>query len=156
MKSSFMKPSFTKYVPAVFIAFVFVQSLFFKFTGSYETDYIFGVLGTWSGLAFFGQYGGYMIGVAELIAALLLFSRWHGVGALMALGIMSGAIVFHLFTPLGVVMPEFNAVGEVIGNDGGLLFGMACLVWLSAAFLTLRDAKHPQGTLNHIVAKWVC
>ena len=91
----------------------------------------------------------------ELIAALLLFSRWHGVGALMALGIMSGAIVFHLFTPLGVVMPEFNAVGEVIGNDGGLLFGMACLVWLSAAFLTLRDTKHPQGTLNQIVAKWV-
>lgn len=146
-----MNKQIVKYVPTVFIAFVFVQSLFFKFTGSYETDYIFGVLGTWSGLEFFGDYGGYIIGVAELIASILLFSRWHGLGALMAVGIMSGAIIFHLFTPLGVVMPEFNEAGEVVGNDGGLLFAMACLVWLSAAFLSLRDLKNPQGILNNIV-----
>ncbi|MBU1465584.1 MAG: hypothetical protein KJ883_04500 [Gammaproteobacteria bacterium] len=146
-----MNKQFVKYVPTVFIAFVFVQSLFFKFTGSYETDYIFGVLGAWSGLEFFGNYGGYIIGVAELIASILLFTRWHGLGSLMAMGIMSGAIIFHLFTPLGVVMPEFNEVGEVVGRDGGLLFIMACLVWLSAAFLSLRDLKNPQGILNKIV-----
>jgi hypothetical protein len=64
---------------------------------------------------------------------------------------MSGAIIFHLFTPLGVVMPEFNEVGEVVGSDGGLLFIMACLVWLSAVFLSLRDLKNPQGILNKIV-----
>lgn len=146
-----MNKQIVKYVPTVFIAFVFVQSLFFKFTGSYETDHIFGVLGAWSGLAFFGQYGGYIIGVAELIASILLFSRWHGLGALMAMGIMSGAILFHLFTPLGVVMPEFNEAGKVIGNDGGLLFTMACLVWLCALFLSIRDLRAPQGTLNKLV-----
>jgi len=146
-----MKESLMKYVPTVFIAFVFVQSLFFKFTGSYETDYIFGVLGTWSGLESFGNYGGYIIGVAELIASILLFTRWHGLGSLMAMGIMSGAIIFHLFTPLGVVMPEFNEAGEVVGNDGGLLFTMACLVWLSAVFLSLRDLKNSQGILNKMV-----
>jgi hypothetical protein len=146
-----MNKQIVKYVPTVFIAFVFVQSLFFKFTGSYETDHIFGVLGAWSGLEFFGHYGGYIIGVAELIAAVLLFTRWHGLGALMAVGIMTGAIIFHLFTPLGVVMPEFNAVGEVVGNDGGLLFIMACLVWLFAAFLSLRDLKNPQGILKKII-----
>jgi hypothetical protein len=64
---------------------------------------------------------------------------------------MSGAIIFHLFTPLGVVMPEFNEVGEVVGNDGGLLFTMACLVWLCAAFLSFRDLKNPQGILNKLV-----
>lgn len=146
-----MKKSILKYLPAAFIAFVFVQSLFFKFTGSYETDYIFGVLGAWSGLRFFGQYGGYIIGIAELMASILLFTRLHGLGALMGMGIMTGAIIFHLFTPLGIVMPEFNAMGEVVGNDGGLLFVMACLVWLSAAYLSVRDLKNPQGILNKIV-----
>jgi hypothetical protein len=43
-------------------------------------------------------------------------------GAGMALVIISGAIFFHLFTPLGV---------EIKG-DGGLLFTLACGVWLSS------------------------
>jgi len=67
-----------KHIPAAFIAFVFVQSLFFKFTGSYETEHIFGTLATWSGLSWFGSFGGYLIGFAELIAAILLFTRWPG------------------------------------------------------------------------------
>ena len=136
-----------KHLPAAFIAFVFVQSLFFKFTGSYETDHIFGTLATWSGLGWFGIYGGYIIGIAELIAAILLFTRWHGLGAIMSVGIMSGAIFFHLFTPLGIPMPEFNAAGEIVGDDGGLLFGMACLVWLCGAFLSVKDFKNQDGFL---------
>ena len=136
-----------KHLPAAFIAFVFVQSLFFKFTGSYETDHIFGTLATWSGLSWFGTYGGYIIGIAELIAAILLFTRWHGLGAIMSVGIMSGAIFFHLFTPLGIPMPEFNAAREIVGDDGGLLFGMACLVWLCGAFLSVKDFKNQDGFL---------
>ena len=136
-----------KHLPAAFIAFVFVQSLIFKFTGSYETDHIFGTLATWSGLSWFGIYGGYIIGIAELIAAILLFTRWHGLGAIMSVGIMSGAIFFHLFTPLGIPMPEFNAAGEIVGDDGGLLFGMACLVWLCSAFLSVKDFKNQDGFL---------
>ena len=136
-----------KHLPAAFIAFVFVQSLFFKFTGSYETDHIFGTLATWSGLSWFGIYGGYIIGIAELIAAILLFTSWHGLGAIMSVGIMSGAIFFHLFTPLGIPMPEFNAAGEIVGDDGGLLFGMACLVWLCGAFLSVKDFKNQDGFL---------
>ena len=136
-----------KHLPAAFIAFVFVQSLFFKFTGSYETDHIFGTLATWSGLSWFGIYGGYIIGIAELIAAILLFTRWHGLGAIMSVGIMSGAIFFHLFTPLGIPMPEFNAAGEIVGDDGGLLFGMACIVWLCGAFLSVKDFKNQDGFL---------
>ncbi|QMV14681.1 hypothetical protein [Vibrio spartinae] len=146
-----MKFQATKYLASAFIAFVFVQSLFFKFTGSPETEYIFGTLGQWSGLDFFGAYGAYIIGVAELIATVLLFSRFHGFGALMTLGIISGAIFFHLFTPLGVQMPEFNSNGEVIGNDGGLLFGMACLVWLCAAFLTIRDYQAERSLLRQLM-----
>ncbi|MGD8230890.1 hypothetical protein [Vibrio sp. TRT 1302] len=137
-----------RHIPAIFIAFVFVQSLFFKFSGSYETEHIFGTLASWSGMAWFGLYGGYLIGFAELIASLLLFTRLHGIGAAMAAAIMTGAIAFHLLTPLGVLMPEYNAMGEVVGNDGGLLFGMACLVWLSSLFLLLRDLQD-QGSVTH-------
>ncbi|QUJ69516.1 hypothetical protein KDD30_22465 (plasmid) [Photobacterium sp. GJ3] len=120
------------------IAFVFLQSLLFKFSGSPETVHIFSTLGTWSGLAWFGTYGAYGVGMAELIASVLLFSRWQGYGALLSLGIISGAIFFHLFTPLGIAMPEFDAQGMIIGDDGGALFGMACLVWASAATLSVR------------------
>ncbi|MCG9784327.1 hypothetical protein L1D52_18405 [Vibrio brasiliensis] len=143
-----MKFAPLKHIPSAFIAFVFIQSLFFKFSGSYETEHIFGTLGEWSGISWFGVYGGYLIGFAELIASILLFTRFHGVGAAMSAGIMTGAILFHLFTPLGVVMPEFNAMGEVIGNDGGLLFGMACIVWSCGLFLFVRDIK-TQGSFTH-------
>ncbi|PQJ83479.1 hypothetical protein [Aliivibrio sifiae] len=142
-----MKEKLVKYGPSIFIAFVFIQSLFFKFTGSYETDHIFGVLAEWSGFTWFGIYGGYLIGTAELIASILLFTRFHGLGAIMAFGIMSGAIFFHLFTPLGIQMPEFDTAGNIIGHDSGLLFGMACLVWLCSAFLSLKDLRSEDSFL---------
>ncbi len=124
----------------VYIAFVFIQSLFFKFSDSAETRHIFGTLDQWAaGLGFPGLFapGGlfnaYVIGSAELVASLLLLAGLfiarlrilNALGALMALGIISGAIFFHLFTPLGVV----------VHDDGGLLFIMACGVWIAAAAL---------------------
>jgi len=135
-----------KNVLSIYIAFVFVQSLFFKFTDSLETQHIFGVLGDWSGFDWFAQYGAYGVGSAELIASILLFTRWHGPGAIMAFGIMTGAIFFHLFTPLGINMPIFEN-GIVVSDDGGLLFGMACLVWLSAVVLIIRDFVTANGFL---------
>jgi len=138
---------------SLFIMFVFIQSLFFKFSGSYETQYIFGALGEWSGLAWFGTYGGYIIGTAELIASILLVTRLHVIGALMAVGIITGAIFFHLATPLGIVQPAFNSAGEVIGNDGGTLFIMACLVWISATMLVVKDLKDPSSLLIDLMTK---
>ena len=127
-----------------YIAFVFIQSLFFKFTGSPETDHIFGTLDAWANDTFGieglfvppGIFNAYVIGTAELIASIMLliglFTRKKlliPLGALMSLGIISGAIVFHLFTPLGI---------EVMG-DGGVLFIMACGVWLSSAILIMLN-----------------
>lgn len=148
-----MKAKLVKYIPALFIAFIFVQSLFFKFSGSYETQYIFATLGAWSGFIWFAHYGAYLIGTFELIASILLFTRWHGLGALLGMGIMTGAIFFHLFTPLGTKMPEFDSMGKVVGNDGGELFILACFVWLSSAFLAIRDALSVDGILNKILQK---
>jgi hypothetical protein len=128
----------------LFIAFVFIQSLFFKFTNSPETQYIFGTLDEWGGSLGFpglfaqsGIFSQYVVGTAELVASALLLASLaprlrivRAYGALLALGVISGAIFFHLFTPLGVSV--LNTDGS---RDGGLLFAMACGVWLSAAAL---------------------
>jgi len=51
-------------------------------------------------------------------------------GAAMGLGVISGAIFFHLFTPLGVAV--VNTDGS---SDGGELFMLACGVWVACALL---------------------
>ncbi|MFT5572320.1 MAG: putative membrane protein YphA (DoxX/SURF4 family) [Cryomorphaceae bacterium] len=119
--------------------FVFIQSLFFKFAGSEETDIIFSTIAQWMndvGLGLiapaFESIGGYVIGAAELLASILLIiSGTRRFGAMLGLGIISGAIFFHLATPLGVVR-TINAAGD---TDGGVLFFMACGVWLSSALI---------------------
>ena len=95
---------------------ILAQTLFFKFSGAAESVYIFETVGQepW------GRYGS---GVVELAACVLFWlPAWIPVGAVLALGVMSGAIFFHL-TKLGV---------EVQG-DGGLLFALALFTWASSA-----------------------
>ena len=111
---------------------VFLDSLRFKFTNAPETQVIFGKLNDWAAslgvdglFAQTGLFSQYTIGTAELIASTLLligilpaFRRLQALGALIAVAVMTGAISFHLFTPLGI---DPN-------NDGGGLFFMACVV----------------------------
>lgn len=126
------------WILVVFIAFVFIQSLFFKFAGSQETVIIFNTIADWmagigllSGIAEpFRNYGGWAVGLTELFASLLLLiPKTRLWGAVIALGTISGAIFFHLFTPLGV-----DRTVDSMGNtDGGVLFYMACAVWVASA-----------------------
>ena len=134
------------WILTIFIAFVFIQSLFFKFTGSPETVYIFqGKLDPWAATLGFpgifapgGIFSAKVVGTFELIAsALLLVGAFMPqsrvvqlLGAVMGLGVISGAIFFHLFTPLGVAV--VNTDGS---SDGGELFMLACGVWISCAIL---------------------
>jgi hypothetical protein len=97
-------------------ALILAQTLFFKFTGAAESIYIF----TKVGLEPWGRYGS---GVAELIAAILLLTpRLAWAGALLALGLISGALVGHL-----------TVLGIAVKNDGGLLFGLAVTVFVTSA-----------------------
>jgi hypothetical protein len=109
------------------VAGILLQTLFFKFTGAAESVYIFSALGAepW------GRIGS---GAVELIAALLLlYPPTIAIGALLSLGVITGAIVSHL-TVLGI---------EVQG-DGGLLFVLALAVFVSsAAILFLRRGDIP-------------
>ncbi|GAA4648812.1 hypothetical protein GCM10023116_10850 [Kistimonas scapharcae] len=142
-----------KWILSAYIAFIFIQSLFFKFSDAPETQFIFGTLGEWSGFYWFGQYGAYGVGIAELIASILLFTPLRLYGAAMASCIMIGAIFFHLFTPLGIFMPEFNEAGEIIGDDGGLLFVNACIVCASAIAVTVMDLIQTNHPFKRLFAK---
>lgn len=99
-------------------AVILSQTLFFKFTGAAESIYIF----TKVGAEPFGRIGS---GIVELIAVILLFvSRLTWLGAALACGVMTGAILSHL-----------TILGIVVQNDGGLLFSLACVVFVSALFI---------------------
>ncbi len=129
-----------------FVAFVFIQSLFFKFTGSPETVYIFQVkLDPWGASLGFpglfapgGIFSAKVVGSFELISSVLLIAgaAWSSnrvlqvLGAGLGLGVISGAIFFHLFTPLGIAV--INTDGS---SDSGELFALACGVWVCCAAL---------------------
>lgn len=134
---------------SLYVVFVFVQSLFFKFTGSPETVYIFEVkLEPWAARLGFpglfapgGVFSAVVIGSVELLAALMLLLGMaverlrvvQGLGALLGLGVISGAIFFHLFTPLGIAVVNANGT-----SDGGTLFIMACGVALACTVLIVQ------------------
>ena len=111
----------------VIAAGILLQTLFFKFTGAEESVYIFTTLG----MEPWGRLGS---GVAELVASiLLLIPSTAPIGAVLAMGVMVGAVVSHL-TVLGI---------EVKG-DGGLLFFLSLSVLVSGAIVTvLRRGQLP-------------
>lgn len=105
-------------------AFIILQTLFFKFTGAPESIYIFETVG----MEPWGRIGS---GIVELVASiLLLIPKTSWAGALLTLGTISGAILFHI-TKLGI---------EVKG-DGGTLFIMALVVFSSAFVILLLSRK---------------
>jgi len=108
-------------------AVILAQTLFFKFTGAPEAKFIFSTLGV-------EPWGRIGTGILELITALLLvYPKTPAVGAVLALGLMVGAIGAHL-TRLGI---------DVQG-DGGLLFGMAVTVLVSALIvIVIRRRELP-------------
>lgn len=115
-------------------ALIMLQTLFFKFTGSEESIYIFTTLG----MEPWGRIG---TGVFELIASILLL--WPGAtafGALLGIGLMSGALFFHL-TKLGI---------EVKG-DGGLLFIYGLIVFICCAILLFVF----QSQIKQVLVKFI-
>lgn len=133
---------YLKFAPdlmAVFMAVIFLDSLRFKFTDHPNTQEIFGRLDGWAGalgvaglFAHTGLFSQYVIGTIELLAATLLIIGLHprfkplqAGGALAGLLVMTGAVSFHLFTPLGI---DPN-------SDGAGLFIAACLNLAFAALL---------------------
>jgi hypothetical protein len=116
-----------KYLPLIvriIIAVILIQTLRFKFTAHPDSVYIF----TKAGLEPIGRIG---IGIAELIAGLLLlFRKTAWAGALLTIGIIGGAIMMHL-TQLGI---EIN-------GDEGVLFYTAITTFILAAIVLIIYRK---------------
>ena len=118
----------------ILAALILLQTLYFKFTASPESVYIF----TTVGMEPWGRIG---VGVLELIAAILMLmsaTAWLGAG--LALGMMVGAMGMHL-TLLGV---------EVQG-DGGQLFIYALIVALCSAFVLWQNKPKITG----LAKRWI-
>jgi hypothetical protein len=100
----------------IIVALILAQTLYFKFTYAPQTRYIFERLG--------GRPVATLVGLTELLAAVLvLIPRTAALGALLALGVIGGAILTHL-TVLGIVVVD-PETGE---RDGGALFALALAV----------------------------
>lgn len=141
-------------VLSIFVAFVFLQSLFFKFAELFGepadiTVYIFRTVGEWMqsiGLVTIGEaftsHGGWVIGGAELVASvLILITATRFWGALLGLGIISGAIFFHILTPLRLFpFTDLSCLYDGCPREYALFF-MAVGVWLSCFYLVYSNLR---------------
>ena len=102
----------------ILIAVIFVQTLRFKFTAHPDSVYIFSQLGA-------EPYGRIGLGIIELITAILiLIPKTMIKGTLLSTGIILGAIFSH-----------FLVLGTNVKGDGGILFGLALLVFAACTAL---------------------
>lgn len=103
---------------------ILLQTLYFKFSGAEESIFIFSTLGV-------EPWGRWISGASELVASvLLLIPATQVLGALLALGIISGAILSHIFV-----------LGIVVNNDGGLLFALALAVFSCCLIIVIHHRE---------------
>jgi len=104
-------------------AVILLQTLYFKFTAHPQSVKLFTELG----MEPWGRIG---TGIFELIASILiLYPRTTGYGALLGMGLMAGAIFFHL-TKLGIVF-----------DGDAVLFTYALITFIACATLVLFYRK---------------
>ena len=122
--SSFANQSFPATLPSwqgasrLVAAILLLQTLFFKFTAAPESVYIFSTIGAEP----VGRIG---TGILELIAGiLLLIPRTGWAGALLGLGLMTGALLTHLFV-----------LGIEVQGDGGQLFAYALIILVCCGYV---------------------
>ena len=113
-----MKTTQITWVLRIIASVILLQTLYFKFTGAPESVYIFSALGA-------EPYGRIGSGIAELIVVILiLIPKTTWLGALGGAGVMTGAVLSHLFV-----------LGIEVENDGGLLFSLALITLLCCLIL---------------------
>lgn len=112
-------------------AVILLQTLYFKFSAQPESVVLFTKLG----IEPWGRIG---TGVAELITAiLLLIPSTIFIGALLGIGLMTGAIVAHL-----------TIIGIESNGDGGQLFMLAVMVMVCCIIILLLHKQQAVGIIN--------
>ncbi len=113
---------------AFYIAGILLWYEQYKLTGNPGSVWLFTVLSDWLHIHGYEKPFRLFVASMEIAASILVVLPWTRMwGAGLALGVMSGAIFFHVVSPLGID-PY---------HDGGALFKEACTVWLCAAFILL-------------------
>jgi hypothetical protein len=123
-------------VAAVVAAIILLQTLYFKFTAQPESIYIFSKLG----LEPYGRIGS---GIFELITAiLLLLPKTRIYGSIMGIGVISGAILSHLFV-----------LGIVVQDDGGTLFLLALAVFVCCLYILIVEKETVLSLVNRFLKR---
>ena len=105
----------------IMVAVILIQTLYFKFSGSAESVYIFEKLG----IEPVGRIGS---GITELLASILLFiDKTKFYAAVTAAGTMFIALILHLFV-----------LGIEVMHDGGTLFILAVLTFILSCILAMN------------------
>ena len=118
------------------VALILLQTLYFKFTASPESVFIFSTLGM-------EPYGRILSGIGELIASILLLIPSTVIfGAILSIGIISGAILSHL-----------TLLGIVVMDDGGLLFILALIVFFFSFIILILKKEEVRQLLNQYIFK---
>ena len=111
---------------ALYIAYIFLWYLQFKFTGDEGSVGLFTILTDWLGAHGYEKVMRIGTGSAELTASVLvLIPATQVIGAALASGIMAGAIFFHVVSPLGIDPYQ----------DGAVLFKEAVTVFSSGLII---------------------
>lgn len=129
---------------ALLIAFIFLWYEQYKLTGNEGSVHLFTILSDWLYLDGYEKPFRLSVAIAEIVASVLVvipFTRMYG--AALSLGIISGAIFFHIVSPLGID-PYM---------DGGKLFKEACAVWLASVFILLSYRREAIALIGGLKAR---
>lgn len=119
----------------ILAAVILLQTLYFKFSASEESVYIFTTVGM-------EPFGRIAVGALELIAAILILinaSAW--MGALLALGLMMGALGMHALF-----------LGIEVRDDGGYLFILALIVSFCCVYILFYNNQRIERLIQNLKA----
>jgi hypothetical protein len=119
------------WLAAAWIAFEFTWYQQYKLAGP---TLVFDRLSDWSGIPEM-PFRLFVSGLELVATVLVLIPRTQAFGGLFSMGIMGGAILFHVFTPLGVDPYE----------DGGNLFKEACFTFAMGAVIVVARWNEVMG-----------
>jgi putative oxidoreductase len=120
----------------IIAAVILLQTLYFKFTAQPESVELFTKLGV-------EPWGRIGTGIIELVASiLLLLPSTILIGALLGMGLMSGAILSHL-----------AVIGIESKGDGGQLFMLAIIVLVSCIIIAVLHKDQGIALYNRFIKK---
>ena len=127
---------------ALYIAGILLWYEQYKLTGNEGSVWLFTVLSDWLFLDGYEKPFRLFVASMEIAASALVIIPYTRMwGAALALGVMSGAIFFHVVSPLGID-PY---------HDGGALFKEACAVWLCATFILVSYRAEAKDTVTELL-----